>query len=106
VKDHVCECCRIAAVFDQAGDFVLAWRDIMPGSMRDHAFVRMTRDGQCLTPRRLTRDGWVIDALRAPRAGDSVPQRRSPDAGGHAPRAARILVFCGHGSSAPAGLMQ
>jgi hypothetical protein len=62
VKDHVCECCRIAAVFDQAGDLVLAWRDIMPGSMRDHAFVRMTRDGQFLTPRRLTRDGWVIEA--------------------------------------------
>jgi len=45
VKDHVCECCRLAAVFDQAGDLVLAWRDIMPGSVRDHAFVRITRDG-------------------------------------------------------------
>lgn len=62
MKDHVCECCRIAAVFDEAGDLVLAWRDIMPGSVRDHAFSRITRDGQVLTPRRLTRDGWVIEA--------------------------------------------
>ena len=39
LKDKVCECCRIAAVFDPAGDLVLAWRDILPGSVRDHAFV-------------------------------------------------------------------
>ena len=62
VKDHVCECCRIAAVIDPAGDLVLAWRDILPGGVRDHGFVRITGHGRVLTPHRLTYDGWKIDA--------------------------------------------
>jgi hypothetical protein len=60
IKDHVCECCRIAHAFDGAGRLVLAWRDVMPGSVRDHALVRLTAD-RTGPIERVTTDGWAIE---------------------------------------------
>ncbi len=61
IKDHICECCRIAHAFDAQGRLVLAWRDVMPGSIRDHAMVRVSADGAVTGVQRLTTDGWVLD---------------------------------------------
>jgi hypothetical protein len=61
IKDHVCECCRIAHAFDDRGRLVLAWRDVMPGSIRDHALVRLSAAGPAGRVERVTTDGWAIE---------------------------------------------
>ena len=60
VKDHICECCRVAYVFDADGTLVLAWRDVMAGSIRDHAMTRIAADGSVGEIRRLTTDNWML----------------------------------------------
>ena len=60
IKDHVCECCRLALTY--AGpDPLLLWRDILEGGIRDHSLVRLEGTRTGLTPRRATFDGWQID---------------------------------------------
>lgn len=69
VKDHVCECCRIAIATD--GNVpVLVWRDVLEGGIRDHAWLRFS-DPQTPGPaQRATDDGWAIDAC--PHHGPSL----------------------------------
>jgi hypothetical protein len=62
IKDHICECCRIAHAFDAEGRLALLWRDVMTGSIRDHAMVRLTAEGPETTVRRVTADDWAIAA--------------------------------------------
>jgi len=62
IKDHICECCRIAHAFDDEGRLVLFWRDVMTGSIRDHAIVRLTSDGPVGPVQRVTADDWQITA--------------------------------------------
>ncbi|MGE3274899.1 MAG: exo-alpha-sialidase [Vicinamibacterales bacterium] len=62
IKDHVCECCRIAHAFDVSGRLTLFWRDVMTGSIRDHAMVHLSPDGVTGTVQRVTTDGWQIAA--------------------------------------------
>jgi hypothetical protein len=61
IKDHVCECCRIAHAFDDRGRLTLVWRDVMPGSVRDHASVRLTAAGAPGPIERITADEWAIE---------------------------------------------
>jgi hypothetical protein len=70
IKDHVCECCRIAVAFDGSGLPVLVWRDVIDGSIRDHGLVRFTTTAEPGQPVRATRDGWVIDGC--PHHGPSL----------------------------------
>jgi hypothetical protein len=61
LKDHVCECCRLAIAFD--GDVpVIAWRDVINGTIRDHALLRFTDPATPGPPIRATHDNWHIDA--------------------------------------------
>jgi hypothetical protein len=62
IKDHVCECCRLAIDIDGRDQPVLVWRDVIDGRMRDHAIVRFDGGRVVETPRRATNDGWDIDA--------------------------------------------
>lgn len=62
IKDHICECCRIAHAFDAEGRLVLFWRDVMTGSIRDHALIRLTPDGPAGAVQRVTADDWQITA--------------------------------------------
>ena len=70
-----CECCRIAmaegpavashplpAAGAAAAGAALFWRHVFEGSIRDHAFALLDRDGIALDARRATYDGWRIDA--------------------------------------------
>jgi hypothetical protein len=59
VKDGVCECCRLALAWDGPVP-VLFWRDIIPGSIRDHSIARLD-DSPEPAARRATDDGWVIN---------------------------------------------
>ena len=56
IKDHVCECCRIALSFQEDGWPVLVWRDVLAGSIRDHAVVRFTGSDTFSDVRRVNRD--------------------------------------------------
>ncbi|MCC7415583.1 MAG: exo-alpha-sialidase [Acidobacteria bacterium] len=69
LKDHVCECCRIAVAFD--GDRpVVFWRDVIDGRTRDHAMIRFSDALTPGPPARATWDGWDIDAC--PHHGPSL----------------------------------
>ena len=69
LKDHVCECCRIAVDFD-AGVPVVFWRDIFDGKTRDHGITRFTDPVTPGPARRATHDGWNLDAC--PHHGPSL----------------------------------
>jgi hypothetical protein len=62
VVDSTCECCRLGFAFDAAGQPVLAWRHVFPGSERDHAVGRIAADGSVDAPHRISRDAWAIEA--------------------------------------------
>jgi hypothetical protein len=60
-KDHVCECCRIGLAFEPDSTPVLLWRDVLPGSVRDHVVMRITPDGPS-DVRRVSYENWAIEA--------------------------------------------
>ena len=60
IKDHVCECCRIAMVFQEDGWPVLIWREILAQSVRDHGIVRFTSMDTFSEIRRVNHDNWKI----------------------------------------------
>jgi hypothetical protein len=63
VADHTCECCRIALIDDGRGGVAAMWRHVFEGSVRDHAFVRISGGGKQVSPVvRATFDDWHIDA--------------------------------------------
>ena len=70
LKDHVCECCRLALTVAPAGAPAILFRDIFPGSVRDHALVRLSPSLEPIGLERVTRDGWQIQAC--PHHGPSL----------------------------------
>jgi hypothetical protein len=70
-RDHVCECCRLAVAVDARGSFVALWRDILPGSVRDHAIGILPAGGSgAPTITRATYDGWEL--MGCPHHGPSL----------------------------------
>ena len=70
IKDHICECCRLAIDFDRSDLPLMVWRDVIGGTTRDHGIVRFTAAATVAAPARATTDGWKIDAC--PHHGPSV----------------------------------
>ena len=60
LSDTVCECCRIAAAFDNEGQPVLFARFIYPGSIRDHGLSRTRMNDKKSLSWRVTFDDWKI----------------------------------------------
>lgn len=59
LKDHICECCRLAVALD--GDVpVVLWRDLLAGGVRDHSLARI-EDGRAPGVTRATDDGWMMN---------------------------------------------
>jgi hypothetical protein len=56
-----CECCRVAAALDRAGRPVVAFRDIFPTHIRDHAVMTFGKDGKPGPLRRVSVDDWRTD---------------------------------------------
>ncbi len=61
IKDHVCECCRIALEFQDDGWPVFVWREILTGSIRDHGVIRFTGLHTFSEINKVNHDNWKID---------------------------------------------
>jgi hypothetical protein len=61
IKDHVCECCRIALTFDEDGWPVVVWREVLDGGVRDHGIVRFLDRDRFTEIGRVAVDNWQID---------------------------------------------
>lgn len=61
LADYSCECCRIAIVREPSEGVAVMWRHVFPGSVRDHAFARISRTGSSGL-QRASADQWVVKA--------------------------------------------
>jgi hypothetical protein len=59
--DQSCECCRLAMALDQAQRPVILYRHIFPGSVRDHALLRIDPVRGAGPSQRISDDHWVIE---------------------------------------------
>ncbi len=62
LSDTLCDCCRIAAAFDNKTQPVLLARFIYPGGIRDHGLIKTQADGKKALEWRVTFDQWTIEA--------------------------------------------
>jgi len=62
LSDTLCDCCRIAAAFDNDAQPVLLARFIYPGGIRDHGLIKTQADGKNPLEWRVTFDQWAIEA--------------------------------------------
>jgi hypothetical protein len=60
LSDNTCECCRIAAAFDNKNQPVLIARFIYPGSIRDHGLLKTRGADEAPLSWRVTFDQWEI----------------------------------------------
>lgn len=59
--DNTCECCRLGLAFAGASQPAVVFRNIFPGSVRDHAVITF-KDATTPGPlRRVSVDGWKIE---------------------------------------------
>lgn len=70
LADHSCQCCRLALTEDNDGSLLLMWRQVFANSERDHALLRLPRQGAAEPLQRATFDAWRIDAC--PHHGPSL----------------------------------
>jgi len=59
--DHACECCRVQTALDIDGMPVLAWRNIYPENVRDHALLKLDDWNQPGPVRRASHENWHIE---------------------------------------------
>ncbi len=68
--DNTCECCRLGLAFAGAGRPAVVFRNIFPGSVRDHGVITF-HDARTPGPvRRVSVDDWKIEAC--PHHGPSI----------------------------------
>ena len=79
LADYSCECCRISLIAEPVEGVAALWRHVFAGSIRDHAFARVSRT-QSSALVRASHDDWVIRAC--PHHGPAVA--RAAEGGYHA----------------------
>jgi len=104
--DNTCECCRLGLAFAGAGRPAVVFRNIFPGSVRDHGVITF-RDATTPGPvRRVSVDDWKIEAC--PHHGPSMAI--APDGSHHVAwftdGAARKGLFYARADSADAPYSQ
>lgn len=70
VKDSTCECCRISVAFASSGRPAVLFRNIFPGSVRDHAIVTFGGPAAPGEIHRVSHDEWKTEAC--PHQGPSL----------------------------------
>jgi len=78
--DNTCECCRLALAFAGPGRPAVMFRNIFPGSVRDHAVITFSDTGTPGPLRRVSVDDWKTEAC--PHQGPSFAI--APDGTQHA----------------------
>lgn len=78
--DNTCECCRLGLAFAGPGKPAVIFRNIFPGSMRDHAVITFRDAGTPGPVRRVSNDNWKTEAC--PHHGPSLAI--APDGSYHA----------------------
>jgi len=68
--DNTCECCRLGIAFAGPGRPAIVFRNIFPGSVRDHAVVTFKDVTIPGPPQRVSVDNWKIEAC--PHHGPSL----------------------------------
>jgi hypothetical protein len=68
--DDTCECCRLGVAFAGPGRPAIAFRNIFPGSVRDHAIITFKDTGSPGPLRRVSVDDWKVEAC--PHQGPSL----------------------------------
>jgi hypothetical protein len=69
-QDNTCECCRLGIAFAGPSRPVVLFRNVFPGSERDHAVIAFS-DAQTPGPvQRVSDDAWAVDAC--PHHGPSL----------------------------------
>lgn len=61
IRDHSCQCCRLALAFDTDDLPVMVWRHIFDRNTRDHALVKFKTASRPGTVRRASDDQWQVD---------------------------------------------
>jgi len=61
IREHTCECCRVAVDFAGAGRPVVLWRNLF-GKARDHAIATFSSRTTVGAIHRVSDDDWQIDA--------------------------------------------
>jgi hypothetical protein len=69
-RDNTCECCRLGIAFAAPGRPVVLFRNIFPGSVRDHAVVTFADPATPGEIHRVSNDDWQIEAC--PHHGPSL----------------------------------
>ncbi len=69
IREHTCECCRVAVDFAGAGQPVVMWRNLF-GLARDHAITTFSAASEVGPIHRVADDDWEIDAC--PHHGPSL----------------------------------
>ncbi len=59
--DHACECCRLQTAIDVDGIPAMAWRNIYPENIRDHALIKLNDWNVPGKPVRVSHDHWYIE---------------------------------------------
>ncbi len=70
ISAGICSCCRTATTFSAEGNPVILARMVYEDRVRDHALIRMNKDGTWKKPQRVTHDDWKIEAC--PEHGPSI----------------------------------
>lgn len=73
IREHTCECCRVAVDFAGAGRPVVLWRNLFDRA-RDHAITTFTAPATPGAAHRVSDDDWEIDAC--PHHGPSLAVAR------------------------------
>lgn len=68
--DNTCECCRLGLAFAGPGKPAVIFRNIFPGSMRDHAVITFIDPDKPGPVRRVSNDNWKTEAC--PHHGPSL----------------------------------
>ena len=68
--DNTCECCRLGVAFAGPGKPVVVFRNVFPGSVRDHAVVTFKDPATPGPLQRVSVDDWKIEAC--PHHGPSI----------------------------------
>lgn len=74
ITRYACQCCRTAVSSDKKGNISIAFRDILPGSIRDISVSVSSDNGKSFSgATSFSHDHWVVDGC--PHAGPSVASR-------------------------------